>query len=1087
MQTRFLLVLLTCLGIAGVFNPANGQLELGLPFIQNFAPKTYNQGTQNFAIIQNKEGILFAGNNNGVLSYDGHQWRLIEVSNKSEVHSLAEDATGRIYVGAQGEFGYLQQKSPDHFEYISLLSLLPAEDRNFNDVWSIYCAPQRVIFRSTTGIYIYQDNKISTIKLSSSSHRSFYVYDELFIRENNSGLRKLSGDSLILVPGGEKFLKEPVHAMLPYGERQYLVVTQNEGLYVYNNISFTPFRSEADSLLKGQNIYGQRLPDGSYALCTRNHGLVMIDASGNLKYHIDKEHGLISESLWDVCADRFSGNLWVATNNGISFIEIKSPFYAFQSAGGVSGQIYHLASHEGYVYAASSLGVYALNLTSRDRTFKLLPELATQSWHFYKDSTTLLAATNNGIFQIRNNSARNIGFKGRAWFFQPLKKDSAIFVNTADGFVILKKNGDSFVVESTTPRFNESLYYFMEDENGNIWADSPIKGMYKIQLPKRPGEKLFYKLYNKENGFPADYRNKAFTYNGEVRFSTTSGIYRYDNDSDSVMFDRELNTSLFGDRMPEIEWVEQDHNRNIWFVIKSSDREKNFSLGGFALFNKEQYTVNTDIFWRVSDLKIRDYMTLDANNILIATSDGILKFDPQKIGQPGFPVRLSGLVSTENDSSFMTHDPDNLTFSSDHSSIRISYAGMNFTGTPHTYGTFLEGFDNHWQPWSSASSKEYTNLPPGSYKFHVRAKNAYNKLSEELIVPFTIKPPWFKTSWAYIFFSIVTLSVIYSVLYFRSRTLIAKNIRLEKLVSERTSELQQKHDDLIRVNTLLENQKEEIESQKEDIEQKNQELTVAKNTIDKQNAELRTINRDLETAVNERTQELQLAYRNLLQTKEELDTFIYRSSHDIKGPLLRILGLCNVALLDVKDELSYGYFKKLEREIALTNKMLHKLILVQNVKNVTITPTAFNLRNLLQMAISKLEKEEGYEAMTFNLDESLNVKMESDQYLLGTAIQNVIENAIVYRRSSRPEVTITFKRTDDKGLLTISDNGKGISGDVSSHIFEMFYRGSEFSVGAGLGLYITKKALQRLNGDIVFHPNDYTTFVLELSSSHTKL
>lgn len=96
------------------------QNEPGAPFIRNYLPKEYKSSSQNWAIIQDNRGVIYFGNSSGILEFDGKKWRLIEVSNKSVVRSLAKDNKGIIYVRASSEFGYLASDASGLLKYISL-------------------------------------------------------------------------------------------------------------------------------------------------------------------------------------------------------------------------------------------------------------------------------------------------------------------------------------------------------------------------------------------------------------------------------------------------------------------------------------------------------------------------------------------------------------------------------------------------------------------------------------------------------------------------------------------------------------------------------------------------------------------------------------------------------------------------------------------------------------------------------------------------------------------------------------------------------------------------------------------------------
>ena len=119
--------------------------ELGNPFIKNYSPKIYQGAAQNWAIVQDKRGVMYFGNK-GILEYDGNNWRTISVSNNSFVRSLDIDSSGTIYVGAIGEFGFLDIDETGKLHYVSLSSQLDSAKRNFSSVWCTNCIKDDVCY-----------------------------------------------------------------------------------------------------------------------------------------------------------------------------------------------------------------------------------------------------------------------------------------------------------------------------------------------------------------------------------------------------------------------------------------------------------------------------------------------------------------------------------------------------------------------------------------------------------------------------------------------------------------------------------------------------------------------------------------------------------------------------------------------------------------------------------------------------------------------------------------------------------------------------------------------------------------------------
>ncbi len=111
-----------------------GQNTIGIPDIINYSKSSYNAGTQNWDIIQDKNGIVYFANNDGLLSFDGTYWKLYPLPNKSVVRSLTISSEQKIYVGGQDEFGYFSANREGKLVYTSLKPLLSSKDYSFTDV-----------------------------------------------------------------------------------------------------------------------------------------------------------------------------------------------------------------------------------------------------------------------------------------------------------------------------------------------------------------------------------------------------------------------------------------------------------------------------------------------------------------------------------------------------------------------------------------------------------------------------------------------------------------------------------------------------------------------------------------------------------------------------------------------------------------------------------------------------------------------------------------------------------------------------------------------------------------------------------------
>ncbi|KAA3662456.1 MAG: hypothetical protein DWQ10_02345, partial [Calditrichaeota bacterium] len=242
--------------------------QAGLPYIQNFTPQEYGAHSQNWAIAQDQRGLIYVGNTNGLLEYDGVTWRLIKPSGKARiVLSLAIDNNNRIYVGSYNEFGYLAPDSIGQMHYISLMDRLPQTYHQCKHVWYAHVVDQSVYFMTPKYIFRYT-NGIFKVWEASTTYRKTFLYDQkLFVKQENLGLMQLQDDSLQAVSGTNILKNNYVFAILPHDEENTLIGTLEKGLYQYNGTNLMPFSASSRRLIIDSKCAGGlMLADSSIAL-----------------------------------------------------------------------------------------------------------------------------------------------------------------------------------------------------------------------------------------------------------------------------------------------------------------------------------------------------------------------------------------------------------------------------------------------------------------------------------------------------------------------------------------------------------------------------------------------------------------------------------------------------------------------------------------------------------------------------------------------------------------------------------------------------------------------------------------------------
>lgn len=235
----------------------------------------------------------------------------------------------------------------------------------------------------------------------------------------------------------------------------------------------------------------------------------------------------------------------------------------------------------------------------------------------------------------------------------------------------------------------------------------------------------------------------------------------------------------------------------------------------------------------------------------------------------------------------------------------------------------------------------------------------------------------------------------------------------------------------------------------------------------------------------EKDAEIEQEKASIIEKKNtELDSFFYRVSHDLKGPIASLLGLSDLVDKDIKDPDARHFFKMYDHQIRRLNMIVMELINITELNYRDIKLTPINFYEIVDNCISAYAYLPNYSKISFTIDIESNLYFKSEWYIINTILQNLIENSIKYIdiNKSQPKVDIIIFKRKDYIFIKIIDNGKGIEAQHHNKIFGMFYRASEEGTGTGLGLFILKRAIERLKGDVSFEsqPNVGSTFQVKI-------
>ncbi|HTI10941.1 MAG TPA: triple tyrosine motif-containing protein [Puia sp.] len=773
---HIVLSLLVCL----VISAAYAQSSIGLPAIKNYKNIDYHAGTEIWDIIQDRTGVLYFANEDGLLAFDGSYWKLYPMPNKAAIRSMAIDSMGRIYVGGQDELGYFFPNSKGILTYHSLKALIPKKgaEGQFADIWNIVIINGEVFFRSTEIILRLKDNKVIIYDAPGGWRLLQSAGGALYAEDKTDGLLTFRDQQWQPVCPGSSTADLQITRLLDYKKDTLLVTTRKGGLYLLHGSTLTKKPTAADNILRNDLINcARKIGPDKYAIGTTQHGVLIIDSNGKLNQQFANTEGLQNTNILSLALDA-DENLWLGLENGIAFINYNTAVTHIYPEKDNQTTSNALAVFEGKLYIGTANGLYSTPLDTSQKdlsagkgAFTEVDNTKGQVWSLADFHHQLLMGHQDGAFVIQHEKALPLMTRHGAWLFKPFPASSDIIAGTYTGLQLISYANGAFKYEGRIDSFYESLRVLAIDNNKDIWASHPYRGVFKIELAPDRKSIVRYTQYTQKDGLPADLNNTPFLIRNKIEIATEKGIYEY-NPSTEKFVPSPFFTPLFKDST--IEYLTEDNQGNIWFVnhqhVGVIDFSKTSGQSTFSLIYFPELTAQTLRGFRY-------IVPYNPENIFAGSDNGVfhLNYSQYLKSDTRLKVLLSAVKTiAEKDSLIFggyysngekigsAQDPQQIINLPNHwNSFHFEYSSTLYAQKNNVEFSYqLIGFDKGWSEWSVRTEKDYTNLPYGTYTFSVKARNNLGAISEPVNYTFVVAPAWYQTVWAYLGYLLILASLI---------------------------------------------------------------------------------------------------------------------------------------------------------------------------------------------------------------------------------------------------------------------------------------------------------------------------------------
>ena len=689
-------------------SPIQNITEKGVPLLRNFTPAEYDHQGKIWDIDSASNGIVYMAADKGLLEYDGEKWVSFNGSD-GITRSVYVAADSLIYTGSDLDFGVWKRNAYQQFEYTSLYPFKEDLNQINEEFWGVHALNENIFFVSSRNIYVYRDQNLTKIAAPNEIDKSFIVGDKFYFVDEEEGIFQLQNLSPVQI---SSFSNNSVFEIIGMYEEQngLVLITQNAGLYQFSSGELTPVNSELSESLKTANVFSFERINGSYfAFGTILKGVYISDSNGKLIHHITKNKGLQNNTVLSMHYST-SGNLWLAMDYGVSFIDLSNEYTFFYDYKGEFGTGYSAVLNDGEIYLGTNQGLYVSDWDELDNRselgdFELVPETEGQVWTLKMIDNQLWIGHDRGLFILEEGQINRLSNQQGVWTIE--RYNEYLLAGTYNGISIFRKEGSEWSFQKQMDLILGSCNQVVIEGRNTLWVNIPNYGVIKASLDDS--------LYPEEREI---FLSDQFNGQDHSLVQDEEGVY--------VLTDE--------------------------YQFRYESNQKNFT-------ESPRNTFNTGI----DDLMLRNAQPVRLNEEyeFFPVYNGFalrnLSHESTVQGTP-FQLIFRRLEAFNNDNSIQVLNRAEI--SSNLNNLRIESIIPNREDVMYQYKT---GESDSWSNWSADGTFELVGIGYGDHQLMARA-DVNGTVTPAEMVTFSIATPWYRSYIAFLLY-FITASVLLYLLY----------------------------------------------------------------------------------------------------------------------------------------------------------------------------------------------------------------------------------------------------------------------------------------------------------------------------------
>lgn len=784
------------------------------PIVRSYSVSNYNAGIQNWSVAQDERGIMYIGNNKGLLEFDGNRWKLHELPTKNIVRTVYIGEDGKIFVGSFEEFGYFERDSLDSLVYHSLKDEVKDFRFQNDEIWSIVSVQDEIVFQSFGSLFIYDGHTVRGIRTKSLPLNLFQVGDTFYSQLINEGLSIFINDGFEHLIDRKLLGDSDVMAGLSYDDGA-LLLTRNSGGFIYQHGKVVKWHTECDAELEKYTVNRAVMTkDSCYIIGTISNGVYAIDKKGRLLWKENTDSRLQNNTVLGLYCDA-DNNVWVALDEGIAYILNNSLVYYYEPPYRKIGMIYDVLVKEDEAYVASNQGVYRM----KSGKLELVPGLEEQAWYVKEWGNQILCGHNKGTFQIAGLQASLISdVRGAMCMREIYHEGHPLLLQGTYTFLNLYKENASGVWSflNSLGGFTHMVRGIEMDHRGNIWVKHLRKGLFRLRISPDLKRVEDLKMYM-ELGDVKDGNFSLFKINGRVVFSNGKAFYTYEDMTDSI-----IPYEVMNEQLPELKGINDVSHAGghmYWFVSGRMAYLVKCEMNVFQI----EHRIPFSLFEGLS-IEERAAMVYDkgSKSSYLCLNNAIARIDADSSLLYKSSVKRSLWVSGITVEAEWTGKKKQLSVQEENK-IEAEFSTVCFSLCYPVYNNYtykvrykLEGLNDQWVDNERSLEKKYTRLPFGSYVFKAEVYDG-NQILASTTLPFVILRPWYLSYWAisgYVLAGLILLLLLQYIVYQSVKKKKDRVIEQQRIAHQAEIEQQEKK--------IIELEKEQLEA---DLRFKSKELS----------------------------------------------------------------------------------------------------------------------------------------------------------------------------------------------------------------------------------------------------------------------